>query len=91
MDYVVCSSAGVLLYAIELDDRSHLSESAKKRDAVKNEICAAAGLKLVRYSSVRVHASILRSDFEHAMLVRSQEDGSVRPNVGSGASSSAAT
>ena len=91
LDYVVCSSAGVLLYAIELDDRSHLSESAKKRDAVKNEICAAAGLKLVRYSSVRVHASILRSDFEHAMLVRSQEDGSVRPNVGSGASSSAAT
>jgi hypothetical protein len=90
LDYVVCSSAGTVLYAIELDDRSHLSESAKKRDAVKNEVCAAAGLRLVRYSSLKVHASVLRSDFEHAMLLKSQAAGSVRPNVGSGASSSAA-
>lgn len=91
LDYVVCSSSGTVLYAIELDDRSHLSPEAKKRDAVKNEVCAAAGLRLVRYSSVHVHASVLRSDFEHAMLLRSQAAGSLRPNVGGGASSSAAT
>lgn len=90
LDYVVCSSAGAILYAIELDDRSHLSESAKKRDAVKNEVCAAAGLRLVRYSSVKVHASVLRSDFEHAVLLRSQVVGGIRPNGGSGASTGAA-
>lgn len=91
LDYVVCSSAGVLLYAIELDDRSHLSESAKRRDAVKNEICAAVGLKLVRYSSVRVDASTLRADFERVTLLRSQAAGSVRPNNGTGASGRGAT
>jgi len=87
LDYVVCSSTGAVLYAIELDDRSHSSESAKKRDAVKNEICAAAGLKLMRYSSIRVDASVLRADFERVALFRSQAVEGVRPNTTAGASS----
>lgn len=80
LDYVVCSPAGTVLYAIELDDRSHLSDNAKKRDAVKNEICAAAGLRLVRYSSVRVDVLILRADFERAMVLRSRAIEGIRPN-----------
>jgi len=69
-DYVVCSESCDLLYVIELDDRSHLSESARKRDAVKNEICALAGVQLLRYPSVKVDCATLQADFEKARLLK---------------------
>jgi hypothetical protein len=36
------------IVAIELDDKSHLTEKREKRDATVNTLCAAAGLRLVR-------------------------------------------
>jgi very-short-patch-repair endonuclease len=63
-DFVVCRADGHVLYVIELDDRSHRSASALRRDAVKDEIARAAGLRLVRYGSVKTDAVVLRRDFE---------------------------
>jgi hypothetical protein len=65
-DFVVCKHDGAVLYAVELDDRSHGRASARKRDAVKDEIAAAVGLRLIRYKSVRVDAASLRLDFDRA-------------------------
>lgn len=69
-DFVICSSAGDLLYVIELDDKSHLSASARWRDSVKNDVSAAAGLVLLRYPSVKVDQGKLQADFERAALLR---------------------
>jgi hypothetical protein len=63
IDFLVCSAGGAALYAVELDDPSHGRKSAKKRDAVKNDVCALAGLPLVRYQSVYVERSVLLADF----------------------------
>lgn len=63
-DFVVCSAGGLVLYVVELDDRSHATKSAQHRDTTKNDICAAAGLPLVRYQSVRTDTAALRADFE---------------------------
>lgn len=64
LDFVVCAAGGLVLYAVELDDHSHAGKSAQRRDAVKSDICAAAGLRLVRYQSVRTDASLLLADFQ---------------------------
>jgi hypothetical protein len=69
-DYVVCSESCDLLYVIELDDRSHLSESSRKRDAVKNEICALAGVQLLRYPSVKIDCVTIQADFDKARLLK---------------------
>lgn len=63
-DFVVCRADGDVLYVIELDDRSHASGSARRRDSVKDDIAAAAGLRVVRYRSVGTDAAVLRRDFE---------------------------
>lgn len=63
LDFVVCGADGLVLYVVELDDRSHAAKSAQYRDTTKNDICAAAGLPLVRYQSVRTDAAALRADF----------------------------
>ncbi|MBN3829765.1 DUF2726 domain-containing protein [Burkholderia sp. Ac-20384] len=63
-DYVVCRSGGEVLYAIELDDGSHVSAGARRRDGVKDEISAAVGLRVVRYRSVNTDAFELRRDFD---------------------------
>lgn len=36
------------MVAIELDDKSHLTEKREQRDATVNTLCAGAGLRLVR-------------------------------------------
>jgi len=63
-DFVICSHDADVLYVIELDDRSHLTDAARYRDSVKDDVAAGAGLPLVRYCSVRVPADVLRSDFQ---------------------------
>ncbi|WP_224785791.1 DUF2726 domain-containing protein [Pandoraea fibrosis] len=63
-DFVVCNASGDVLYAIELDDASHARSSAQRRDDVKNSVCAAANLPLIRYRSVRTDASALRADYD---------------------------
>lgn len=63
-DFVVCDRIGRVLYAIELDDRSHATEKARRRDTVKDDVAKAAGLRVVRYSSVKTTAEQLRQDFD---------------------------
>jgi hypothetical protein len=64
LDFVVCDRFGNVLYAIELDDKSHASASARRRDVVKDDVAKAAGLHLLRYSSIKTPAEQLRRDFE---------------------------
>jgi hypothetical protein len=48
-DFVICDGETLLpLLAVELDDKSHLTATAQRSDAVKNGVCAAAGLPLLR-------------------------------------------
>jgi very-short-patch-repair endonuclease len=63
-DFVVCRADGHVLYVIELDDRSHRSNAARRRDSTKDEIAEAAGLRMVRYRSERTDAAVLRRDYE---------------------------
>ena len=49
VDFLVCDKETMKpLYAIELDDKSHLSEKAKKRDDFVGKLFAQTGLALVR-------------------------------------------
>lgn len=48
-DFVVCSKDCSVLAAIELDDKSHESESRSKTDQKKNKATAAAGVRLIRW------------------------------------------
>jgi len=62
-DFVVCTEAGRVLYVVELDDRSHASASARRRDRVKDEIAEAVGLRVIRYRSVNTDVDVFRRDF----------------------------
>ena len=42
---------------VELDDKSHRSASAQKRDADKDRVLAAAGLPIVRISAAKGYES----------------------------------
>jgi very-short-patch-repair endonuclease len=68
-DFVVCRAAGDVLYAVELDDKTHGSASSRKRDAVKDDIAASAGLRVVRYQSVKTDPSTLRRDFDSLCII----------------------
>jgi hypothetical protein len=61
-DFVVCRADGHVLYVVELDD--HRGEAARRRDSTKDEIALAAGLRIVRYQSVRTDAQNLRRDYD---------------------------
>ncbi|MFM0040940.1 DUF2726 domain-containing protein [Paraburkholderia sediminicola] len=69
-DFAVCSANGDVLYVVELDDCHHSPHSARGRDATKDAIASAAGLRLIRYESGKVDAATLRSDFELILTVR---------------------
>ena len=57
VDFVVCGAGDVRpQVVVELDDRSHQSEAARRRDAVKDAALAAAGLPLVRVKAARRYA-----------------------------------
>ena len=47
-DYVLADDGGGIKALVELDGSSHLDDDARRRDALKNRACAAAGLRLVR-------------------------------------------
>lgn len=52
IDFVLCDPRTMqVVAAVELDDKSHASEKAKQRDAVKDQACAAAGLPLLRFKA----------------------------------------
>jgi very-short-patch-repair endonuclease len=48
-DFLICDAELLRpLLAIELDDRSHLTATQQARDAVKDAVCAQAGLTMLR-------------------------------------------
>ena len=48
-DFVICDKASTVIAAIELDDKSHESESRVNTDAKKTKATTDAGLRLVRW------------------------------------------
>lgn len=51
-DYILCSKETLgVIAAIELDDKSHLSARAKKRDVLLESACDSAGLPLIRFQA----------------------------------------
>jgi very-short-patch-repair endonuclease len=55
-DFVICHAESLVpLLAVELDDKSHLTATAQRSDAVKNAVCASAGLPLLRVRAQAVY------------------------------------
>lgn len=51
-DFVVCSNKdSKILLAVELDDKSHNTQKAQKRDRIVNSACDTAGLPLLRFKA----------------------------------------
>lgn len=76
-DFVVCRADGDVLYVIELDDKSHGSEKARRRDSVKDSIAHAVGLRVLRYRSASTDSGQLRRDFESLSTLPANSCGSV--------------
>lgn len=49
-DFVVCAKDSTVIAAIELDDKSHESESRVRTDGKKDKATADAGLRLIRWN-----------------------------------------
>ncbi|HWW06322.1 DUF2726 domain-containing protein [Collimonas sp.] len=49
LDFVICNKALEVVAAIEIDDKSHATPAAQKRDATKNNAMEIAGIKLIRW------------------------------------------
>lgn len=49
-DFVVCAMDSSVLAVIELDDKSHESESRRRTDAKKDRASAAAGIRMIRWN-----------------------------------------
>lgn len=49
LDFVICNKALEIVAGIEIDDKSHLTPAAQKRDATKNNAMEVAGIKLLRW------------------------------------------
>ena len=61
VDFVICDDDLRVLFAIELDDSSHDTKDARRRDRFKNRAFRAARIPLIRvreYDSRTVHALI---------------------------------
>ena len=64
VDFVVCDNNLHVLFAIELDDSSHDTREAQRRDRFKNKAFRAAGIPLKRireYDARTVHFLFLQS------------------------------
>ena len=48
LDFVICDKSSNPICVIELDDKTHLRESAKTRDAKKDKALGAAGIPIIR-------------------------------------------
>jgi very-short-patch-repair endonuclease len=49
-DFVVCAMDSSVLAVIELDDKSHGSESRRRADAKKDRATSAAGIRMIRWN-----------------------------------------
>ena len=52
VDFVICDKDLYVLFAIELDDSTHETKDAKKRDHLKDKAFAAAGIPLKRITDI---------------------------------------
>lgn len=52
IDFVICDKDLYVLFVIELDDASHETRDARKRDHLKNKAFAAAGIPLKRITEI---------------------------------------
>lgn len=52
IDFVICDRDLRVLFALELDDSSHETRDARRRDAFKNKAFAAAGIPLKRITAI---------------------------------------
>ncbi len=52
IDFVICDEKLNVLFALELDDSSHNTPDAKRRDRFKNKAFAAAGIPLKRIEEI---------------------------------------
>lgn len=52
VDFVICDKDLYVLFAIELDDSTHETKDAKKRDHLKDKAFAAAGIRLKRIREI---------------------------------------
>lgn len=57
VDFAVMSKGGDILFAVEIDDRSHQRADRKKRDRLVNEVFAEAGVPLLRAAPGKLQAS----------------------------------
>lgn len=49
VDLALCDAAFHVVAVLEVDGRSHLAEDARARDAKKDSVLAAAGIRVLRY------------------------------------------
>ena len=56
IDFLICDSKLVPLFAIELDDKSHKQADVKERDKFKDELFKVAGLPLYRVPTVSTYS-----------------------------------
>lgn len=52
VDFVICDQDLYVLFAVELDDSSHETKDARKRDHLKDQAFAAAGIPLKRITEI---------------------------------------
>lgn len=58
-DYVVCDRATLkVLFAIELNDKSHKGKKRADRDAFLHEACSSAGLRLFEFDAKRGYSVV---------------------------------
>lgn len=57
VDFVVISFSGDILFALEVDDRSHDTQKGRKRDTFVNAAFESAGVELVRVRANRLNES----------------------------------
>ena len=63
-DFVVRGGDGVLLYVIELDDRSYAWQYIRRDDLLSDDVTQTFGLRVMRYWSIKTDLTVLRRDFE---------------------------
>lgn len=57
IDFLICSNDTKILYAIELDDKSHEKEERKGNDEFKNRLFKTIGIPLIRIKSSNIYKS----------------------------------
>jgi hypothetical protein len=57
-DFVIARQDGRILFAVEADGDSHKGEEARKRDQLKNAICAKLGMPLIRVGPKAVEVKL---------------------------------